>query len=143
MGAPARSRVKVRHYETDEYGHVNHANYVHYLEVGRVEALEALGLALPDMRRQGYLIVAVEIRVKFHSPARSGDELDILTHVREIGGSRTIWAQEIRDAPSQRLVVTGEVTGAFVAESGRPIRLPPTIRDQLAPLHVPDVPTYR
>src|SRR5205807_354776 len=38
VGEPARLRLKVRHYEVDLYGHVNHANYVHYLEAARVEA---------------------------------------------------------------------------------------------------------
>ena len=55
------------------YGHVNHANYVHYLETARVEALEAVGLALPEMRRQGYLIVAAEINVKYLAPAYPGE----------------------------------------------------------------------
>ena len=29
MGKPARFQLKVRHYEVDQYGHVNHAQYVH------------------------------------------------------------------------------------------------------------------
>jgi len=41
MGKPATFRLKVRHYEVDQYGHVNHAQYVHYLETARIEALEA------------------------------------------------------------------------------------------------------
>jgi acyl-CoA thioesterase FadM len=51
MGKPARYQLKVRHYEVDQYGHVNHAQYVHYLEVARIEALDALGLSLGEMRR--------------------------------------------------------------------------------------------
>ena len=50
MGKPARFQLKVRHYEVDQYGHVNHAQYVHYLEVARIEALDALGLSLGEMR---------------------------------------------------------------------------------------------
>src|SRR2546425_1013991 len=69
MGEPARLQLKVRHYEVDQYGHVNHAQYVHYLEVARIEALETLGLSLPDMRRQGYLILAADLSVKYLAPA--------------------------------------------------------------------------
>ncbi|MBI4637606.1 MAG: acyl-CoA thioesterase [Candidatus Rokubacteria bacterium] len=137
MGAAARLSLKVRHYEVDAYGHVNHANYVHYLETARIEALEAVGLSLAEMRRQGYLIVAVDLSVKYHAPARLGDTLDIVTYVRELRGARSAWAQEIREATSQRLVVTAEVTGAFMTESGRPVRLPAVFRDRLSPLHVP------
>ena len=137
MGTPARLQVKVRHYELDEYGHVNHANYVHYLELGRVEALEAIGLSLPEMRRQGYLIVAVDLAVKYHAPARAGDTLEIVTHVRDVRGARSFWVQSIRNARSQRLLVTAEVTGALTTEEGRPARVPAAFGEKLAALHVP------
>ena len=138
MGAAARLTLKVRHYEVDLYGHVNHANYVHYLEAARVEALEAAGLALPELRRQGYLIVAAEIRVKYHAPAYSGETLEITTRVREIRGARSIWAQEIREVTTRRLTVTAEVTGAFMLDNGRPVRAPAAFVEKLAALHVPD-----
>lgn len=135
-GRPASLQLKVRHYEVDEYGHVNHANYVHYLETARVEALQAVGLPLGEMRRQGYLIVAAELAVKYHAPARSGETLEITTHIRELRGARSIWAQEIRETASRRLVVTAEVTGAFMTEAGRPARPPAAFLDKLALLQV-------
>ena len=141
MGEPARLRLKVRHYEVDLYGHVNHANYVHYLEAARVEALEAVGLSLPEMRRQGYLIVAVELAVEYHAPARPGDILEILTHIREIRGARSIWVQEIREVSSRRLAVTAEVTGAFMTEGGRPVRVPAAFVEKLSALHVAETPS--
>ena len=140
-GEPARLQLKVRHYEVDQYGHVNHAQYVHYLEVARIEALEALGLSLAEMRRQGYLILAVELSVKYLAPARSGDPLEIVTYVREIRGARSFWVQEIRDVVSQRLLVTAEVTGAFATEDGRPARVPASFREKLAAVYVPDAGT--
>jgi acyl-CoA thioester hydrolase len=129
----------VRHHEVDLYGHVNHANYVHYLETARVEALEAVGLALPDIRRQGYLIVAAEIAVKYQAPAYPGETLEILTWIRDIRGARSFWTQEIREATSQRLTVTAEVVGAFMTDAGRPIRVPAAFAGKLSALHVPDV----
>ena len=138
MGKPARYQLKVRHYEVDQYGHVNHAQYVHYLEVARIEALDALGLSLGEMRKQGYLILAADLVVKYLAPARSGETLEITTYVREIRGARSIWIQEIREAESQRMLVTAEVTGAFATEDGRPARTPAAFRDKLLPLCVPD-----
>ena len=136
MGDPFTSQLRVRHYEVDEYGHANHASYVHYLETARIDALESVGLPLGEMRRQGYLIVAVELSVKYHAPARSGDTLEIVTHVREIRGARSVWVQKIRDAVSRRLVVAAEVTGAFMTEAGRPVRVPESMRERLASLTV-------
>jgi acyl-CoA thioester hydrolase len=140
VGEPARFCLKVRHYEADAYGHVNHANYIHYLEVGRLEALEALGISLQTMQRQGYLIVATDLSVKFHSPALPGEALEIITRIRELGGVRSVWVQEMREVESQRLVVTAEVTGVFVTENGKPVRIPLAFHDKLTALYVPDAP---
>ena len=130
--------VKVRHYEVDGYGHVNHANYVHYLETARVEALEAVGLSLGELRRQGVVAVAVDLSAKYHAPARAGETLDILTHVNEIRGARTVWIQEVREATSRKLVATAKVTGVFTTEAGRPFRVPEMFRERLAAIYVPD-----
>ena len=138
MGQPMHWRLKIRHYEVDGYGHVNHASYVHYLETARIEALDAVGLSLGEMRRQGILAVAAELSVKYHSPAGLGETLEIATHVSEMRGARTLWLQEIREASSRRLVVTAEVTGAFLTEAGRPVRTPAAFRERLATLYVPD-----
>jgi acyl-CoA thioester hydrolase len=132
-------RLKVRHYEADAYGHVNHAAYVHYLETARIEALESVGLSLGTMRQQGILAVAAELSVKYHSPASPGETLEITTHVCEVRGARTRWLQEIREVTSQRLIVTAQVTGAFLTEIGRPVRAPESFRERLATLHVPDI----
>jgi acyl-CoA thioester hydrolase len=140
VGEPARLRLKVRHYEVDLYGHVNHANYVHYFEAARIEALEAIGLSLAEMRQQGYLIVAVELAVKYHSPAYSGETLEITTAMRELRGARSIWHQEIREATSGRLTATAEVTGAFMTEGGKPVRVPATFVERLSALRVSEAP---
>ena len=136
MGEPAKLRVKVRHYEVDEYAHVNHATYVHYLELGRIEALEAIGLSLAEMRRQGYLILVANLSVTYHASARSGETLEITTHVREVRGARSVWTQSIREVTNQRLLVTAEVTGAFTTESGRPARIPAAFLQRLSSLQV-------
>jgi acyl-CoA thioester hydrolase len=136
-------RLKVRHYEVDAYGHVNHAHYVHYLEVARLEALETSGLSLQEMRRQGYLIVAADLSVRFHAPALPGETLEVITRIRELSGVRSVWAQEIREAESQGLRVTAHVTGVFITENGRPVRIPDAFRERLLSLYVPDPPTGR
>jgi acyl-CoA thioester hydrolase len=133
MGAPATLRLKVRHYEADAYGHVNHAHYIHYFEAARVEALEAVGLSLPDMRREGYLIVVSELAVKYHAAAEAGDTLDVVTSVRELRGARSIWDQEIRAATTGRVLVSAVVTGALMAD-GRPARVPPAFTEKLSAL---------
>ena len=138
MGDCHRLRLKVRLYETDVYGHVNHAHYVHYFETGRIEALASIGLSIEEMKRQGYLIFAAEISVKYHAPAYLGDELEVVTWVRETRGARSIWGQEVRHASTDRLLASAQVTGALMSDNGRPARLPPAFQERLALLHRPD-----
>jgi YbgC/YbaW family acyl-CoA thioester hydrolase len=130
--------VRVRYYEVDEYGHVNHANYVHYLETARIEALEAVGLSLHEMRRRGVMAVAVDLAVRYHAPAGSGDTLEIATHVSDMRGARTRWVQEICEVSAGRLVATADVTGAFLTETGRPLRAPHDFHEKLQAIYVPD-----
>lgn len=137
MGERARLRLKVRHHEVDAYGHVNHAHYVHYLETARVEVLESLGLGLPEMQRLGYLILAAKLSITYHAPAYAAETLEVATSIREIRGARSLWIQEIREVESGRLVVTAEVTGAFTAETGRPIRIPAALVEKLSAIVVP------
>jgi acyl-CoA thioester hydrolase len=137
MSDPRRVRLKVRHYEVDAYGHVNHATYVHYLEVARIEGLEAIGLPLAVMQQQGYTIVVSEMLVRYHAPAQPGQTLEVVTEVREMRGVRSLWHQEIHDAATGRLVVSAEITGAFVRNDGRPTRIPPDFRERLEKLRAP------
>ena len=138
MGDCHRLRLKVRLYETDVYGHVNHAHYVHYFETGRIEALASIGLSIEEMKRQGYLIFAAELSVKYHAPAYLGDELEVVTWVREMRGARSIWGQEVRNASTDQLIASAQVTGALMSDNGRPARLPPAFQERLALLHRPD-----
>ncbi len=140
MGEPALWRLKVRHYEVDSYGHVNHANYAHYFETARIEALEAIGLSLAEMQRQRYLIFAADLSIKYRSPARASETLEIVTSIREVRGARSLWVQEIREMGSQRVVATAEVTGAFMTATGRPARAPHAFVEKLSALCVAGTP---
>lgn len=81
-----------------------------------MEALAEMGWSLVELRRQGYLIVAVRLAVDYHAPARAGDTLEIATRIRDVRGARSVWAQEIREATSQRVLVTAEVAGALASQ---------------------------
>jgi len=82
---PFRTRIKVRHYELDTLGHLNHAVYHSYGEVSRLELLEAAGVlkGLP-----GLASVLLETHVVFRRELRAGDEVDV-TCVVKFGSGKT------------------------------------------------------
>ncbi|MGW5745181.1 acyl-CoA thioesterase [Amycolatopsis sp. NPDC003861] len=82
---PFRTRIKVRHYELDTLGHLNHAVYHSYGEVSRLELLEAAG-ALKGL--PGLASVLLETHVVFRRELRAGDEVDVTCEVK-FGSGKT------------------------------------------------------
>lgn len=82
---PFRTRIKVRHYELDTLGHLNHAVYHSYGEVSRLELLEAAG-ALEGL--PGVASVLLETHVVFRRELRAGDEVDVTCDVK-FGSGKT------------------------------------------------------
>ncbi len=127
--------VKVRFSELDPYRHVNHAAYLTYLEVGRVEALEAVGHSLDALQVEGVAIVVVELSARFLRPAFTGDLLTVRSGIAEIGRASSRWYQEI--VRGDERIVEAEVKGAIVDLEGRPRRMPESLRRALEALRTP------
>ncbi|WIY03251.1 acyl-CoA thioesterase [Amycolatopsis mongoliensis] len=84
---PFRTRIKVRHYELDTLGHLNHAVYHSYGEVSRLELLEAAG-GLENFVKAKLASVLLETHVVFRRELRAGDEVDVTCDVK-FGSGKT------------------------------------------------------
>jgi acyl-CoA thioester hydrolase len=133
--------MKPRFGELDPYNHLNHSVYVVWFEVGRCEALEAMGIGLPELSQRGFQFVVSTLNVRYLTSAVAGEILELETELSELGGATTIWQQRLRHT-SGDLLCAAELRAAFCATTGRPTRIPPDIRAQLEPLvvagHSPD-----
>lgn len=74
-----RSQLRVRYAETDAMGVVHHAAYVPWLEVGRVNLLRAAGAPYGDIEARGLLVVLADLQVRYRSPARFDDVIEVQT----------------------------------------------------------------
>ena len=120
---------RVRFHELDPYDHVNHAMYVTYFEIGRVDALDEIGLGLDSLKKQGFQFVITKIEVRFRQAATAGEDLQISTAVSKFGRASTVWQQEIRRGDD--LIATAEVTVAVTDAAGKPVRPEPHIFETL------------
>lgn len=82
---PFRTRIKVRHYELDTLGHLNHAVYHSYGEVSRLELLERAG-ALTGLGNVASVLL--ESHIVFRRELRAGDEVDVTCDVK-FGSGKT------------------------------------------------------
>ncbi|MFQ5582873.1 MAG: acyl-CoA thioesterase [Calditrichia bacterium] len=121
------SRLKVRTYELDSYGHVNNAVYLNYLELARMEVLEAKGLTLDGLKRDGYLLLISRVEIEYKYPAFAGDLLVIRTHLADHRATSGTFAQEIIRQTDQKTIAKARVTWVVTNLQGRPVRMPPAI----------------
>jgi acyl-CoA thioester hydrolase len=124
--------LTVRSYECDSYGHVNNAVYLHYLEFSRHAYLRDNGISMDELRASGYGLIVARVAIDYRFPAKTDDELSIVTRAlrkTRIGG---VLGQRI--LRGERIVAEAEVTWVCVDARGRPARLPPAFdRDSLTP----------
>ncbi|OZM69926.1 thioesterase [Amycolatopsis antarctica] len=77
MSEPFSVRIKVRHYELDTLGHLNHAVYHSYAEVARLELMEKAGALDGGLREVNLAAVLLESHISFRRELRAGDSVDV------------------------------------------------------------------
>ena len=118
------TQIRVRYGETDQMGYCYYGNYAQYFEVGRVEALRAVGLSYKELEAQGIMLPVSEFNVKYLSPAFYDDLLTIITTITKIKGPRIIFEYEIQNDKKQK-VAFAFTTLVFVSkETMRPVSPP-------------------
>lgn len=127
------TKLRVRYGETDQMGYCYYGNYAQYFEVGRVEALRALGMSYRDLEDQGIMLPVSTFSVKYMSPAFYDDELTIETTITEITGSRIHFDYEIRNEKGT-LISKAETMLVFVKkENMRPTQAPESFLSLIEP----------
>jgi acyl-CoA thioester hydrolase len=121
--------LRVRYSETDQMGFCYYGNYATYLEVGRVEALRALGIAYSDLEKQGILLPVVHLSIDYAHPAKYDDELIIVTHLTELKGVKIAFDYEVYNEQKQKLC-SAKTTLVFVNKAtGKPMAVPHFLLD--------------
>lgn len=121
---PYDTQVRVRYAETDQMGVVYHSNYVIYFEIGRTEAMRAIGIAYAELEARGYVLAVVETHMKHLASARYDDLLTVRTWLRDVTKTRLKFEYHV--LRGETLLTTGGTVLAFLGrENGmRPVRCP-------------------
>jgi acyl-CoA thioester hydrolase len=130
----SENKIRVRYAETDRMGYVYYGNYAAYFEVGRVEALRALGLSYRVMEEEGIMLPVLSYQTKYFKPAFFDDILTIRTIVNEIPtGTRITFHYECLN--EQGICINkAETSHVFVKTSnGRPCPIPESVTEKLTP----------
>ena len=119
--------------DTDAGGVVFYANYLKFFERARTEWLRNLGFGQERMRLQdGAMFVVSEAQLKYQSPARLDDWLEVSVQITDIGrASLSLWQQA---CCGERPLCEAQIRiGCVDSLSFRPCRIPPSIYDKISP----------
>jgi len=118
--------VRVYYEDTDHAGVVYYANYLKFMERGRTEALRSLGMQQSDIQDQhGIVFVVTKVAIRYRTPARFDDMLNVESQVTHLKGARLSFSQNIWRG--ETLIAEATVHLACMDVSGKPKRIPPPI----------------
>ena len=125
--------VRVYWEDTDAGGVVYHASYLRFMERARSDWLRAIGIDQAGLIRDERLqFVVVEMQIRYHRPARFGDELQVSVQVTEQGRASVTLDQEVRSRTAAgELLVSATVRAACLdSDSLKPRPLPASMPAQ-------------
>jgi acyl-CoA thioester hydrolase len=127
--------MRVYFEDTDFSGLVYHASYLRWCERGRSDFLRLLGvrhadLIAPDEGAEPAAFVVRRLEIDYLRPARIDDVLEVSTETAEMSGAYLLLIQQVRRAGVVLCKLVVKVV--LVSQSGKPMRLPPVVRDAFA-----------
>jgi acyl-CoA thioester hydrolase len=128
--------LRVYYEDTDLSGVVYHANYLRYMERARTEFFRLAGVTkMADLDSEEPTAWAIrQVRASYLRPARVDDALTVRTTLVAISGARIEAVQKIY--AGDNLLMDGWIEACVITLTGRPRRLPQSLRDLLTPFLV-------
>lgn len=125
------SQVRVRYGETDQMGYCYYGNYASYYEVGRVEALRALGFPYKKLEEEGVMLPVLDFTIKYLKPAFYDDLLTVKTMIKTVPSAKIEFQFEMYNEADEMINI-GTVVLVFIdSKSKKPTRAPKLLAEAL------------
>ncbi|MEZ5016007.1 MAG: thioesterase family protein [Flavipsychrobacter sp.] len=130
----AKTEIRVRYGETDQMSYLYHGNYASYYEVGRTDAMRALGLAYKELEEKGIMMPVVKQTMEYLRPVFYDDLITVTTIIKELPeGSKVDFHTEMYNEKG-KLVNRGVTTLVFYnKEQRKTVAMPEIMKQQLQP----------
>jgi len=130
--------LRVRHYECDAYGHVNHATYLRYMQETAFDASAAVGYDLPAYEALGRTWLVHGTEINFLRPLTYGQTVVVRTWVEDFRRATSRRRYELRDRAAGELVAEAHTDWIFLDTATlRPAAIPPEMIAAFAPAGLP------
>ncbi len=85
-----QTKLRIHFALTDKMGVVYYGNYAQFYEIGRTEAIRAIGFTYKDIEAMGIIMPVVEMQSHFLRPAKYDDLITIKTTIKEYPNTHQI-----------------------------------------------------
>jgi acyl-CoA thioester hydrolase len=127
--------IRIYWEDTDAGGIVFYANYLKFFERARTEWLRSLGIEQHALKGEsGGMFVVIETQVKYCSPARLDDLLEVTAQTTESGRASLVLMQQawLTENGQRKLLAEGMIRIGWVnSQTLKPGRIPAQILEAL------------
>jgi acyl-CoA thioester hydrolase len=127
--------IRIYWEDTDAGGIVFYANYLKFFERARTEWLRSLGIQQQSLKEEsGGMFVVSETQIKYYSPARLDDLLEVTACTAEAGRASLVLAQQafLTVNGERKLLAEGTIRIGWVdSQTMKPGRIPAKILEAL------------
>ncbi len=127
--------IRIYWEDTDAGGIVFYANYLKFFERARTEWLRSLGVEQQSLKDEsGGMFVVSETQLKYFSPARLDDLLEVTAQTAESGRASLVLTQQawLNAAGQRKLLAEGTIRIGWVdSHTMKPGRIPAMILEAL------------
>ena len=135
MTEPFVFPIRIYWEDTDAGGIVFYANYLKFFERARTEWLRSLGIQQQSLKEQsGGMFVVSETQIKYFSPARLDDLLEVTAQTAEAGRASLVLDQQawLTLDGERKLLAEGTIRIGWVdGHTMKPGRIPAAILEAL------------
>jgi len=124
--------IRVYYEDTDCGGVVYYANYLKYFERARTEFLREKEQSIADYIEKGIGFIVVSAKIDYKFPAKYNDVLYIETTVSEVTRASFTMEYKVLRKKDRKLIALGMTKLACINESGKPIKIPDSLREKLS-----------
>lgn len=135
---PVRIELPVQWGEMDALGHVNNIVYLRWFESARMDYFRRCGV-LDGIETEGVGPILAGTKVDFKIPLAFPDTVTVVARVTRAGNSSFTMQYRVTSAAAQG-AIAAEGEGVIVMvryAEGKPVSIPPAIRDAIAELERP------
>ena len=116
---------RIRAYECDAYGHVNHANYLRFMQEAAIEASADVGYDTHRYNETGLFWLIRETDISYHAPLFYGDSLTVRTWIADFRRVRSRRMYEFLRAGDSEPVALASTDWVLLERANlRPVVIP-------------------